>query len=283
MREVPVTGAGYGDAMHRDSYQSFNDAAFRARWTRFLPHAWVILLFEVGNAPLTRSELEQVLLHHHSPNGFAGAVWDPLKEWTDDELSRMRDEFGDDEGGTATEINAHDRRVREERLEELRRYARHLDVAEVSTLGDLLTFCIAAGIIEEGNDGKLSLASVVPLPQDVLPLTEDERAAEDAARWSAMYEPAAQKIIALFHPTALARADRLTTSVAELAAEVSEPTETIREALQVLEQDGDFAIEPDVRRAGDDETVTVTVDWEEFSASRISIQRSTGDDDGSSD
>jgi hypothetical protein len=132
--------------------------------------------------------------------------------------------------------------ARDRHMTEMDRNSAALGVPPVRTMGDLLTFMVAAGVLirsESDSVKTLRLNPSVPLPDEVLPLTAEERAREDEFRWGELHEPTAQEIIPLFDPDG-SQHDRLVTSLERLARQLDVPVESARARLLALIKSDDF-------------------------------------------
>lgn len=108
------------------------------------------------------------------------------------------------------------------------------------------------------------------LPHEVLALSPAQRAREDELRWEDAFYRHSQRVIGLFDPDG----ERLVTWVGtleQLASTLQLDPETVRSALAVLVGEGDFSVAPDLATARCDVELTVTVDWDLFDETRLTI------------
>jgi len=125
------------------------------------------------------------------------------------------------------------------------------------------------------EDGAIRFRPTWPLPlvEDVLPLTPEERAEEDQHRWRDLHYGTGQRIIALFEPLADNRKDALTTSLERLGRRLGLAPDSVREGILVLLDEGDFSVNVDIARMPQHKVFTLRVDWERFARTRIGIRR----------
>jgi hypothetical protein len=117
-------------------------------------------------------------------------------------------------------------------------------------MGELVDFMVACRVLStsgSGNETRYEINPAAPLPSEVLPLSDEERADEDRRRWAELHEPAAQKIIGLFHEGE-ANTERRQTSLQRLAREIGMDVESARAGVLNLLQDGDFTATVNVLR-----------------------------------
>ncbi|MGL5823618.1 MAG: DUF6042 family protein [Nocardioides sp.] len=261
----------------------FNDVYLHLGWQRQLPDAAIsILLPLVQEGPLSLEELERNLRPEAGvERGWESSAWSPLEVWTDEELRSHREELGGNplttDGGEpadAQAVMAEEARHRAEHISELDAYSEALGVPSVRTMGNLLEFMVACGILERSRVGDqeiIELNASAPLPGEVLPLSEARQRTEDELRWRDLHEDVAQDIIALFDPHGT-RLEQLRTSLERLAKRLGVDAETSRGGVQNLLADGDFTTTADLSRLKEHQVFELTVDWEQFDRSRISIQ-----------
>lgn len=147
----------------------------------------------------------------------------------------------------------------------------------VKTNADLIHLMRRIGVIERTEDDgvvRWRSADPLPLPDERLPLSPEEVAAEDELRWARIHYDNAQSIIRLFVDGDL---DRLPTTLAALAKRLELTVESMREAILVLLDEGDFTASADVERIENHQPFELSVDWDRFEATRIGI--SIGDAD----
>lgn len=220
-------------------------------------------------------------------------AWDPVKTWTDEEWEQARQDaedgpfaYGPDAPATAAEKNAEETEHHKEELARSDAYSTALGTSPVRTMGDVLDYMIACGVIIERLDGNKTVYDLNPgaaLPGEVLPLSETDLAAEDHLRWRDTHESTAQPIIALFRPEEQQQVERKKTSLERLARELDSDVESVRAGVLNLLADSDFTATIDVERAEPHKVFELVVDWELFNTNRISLHLASGghdDEDG---
>lgn len=100
-------------------------------------------------------------------------------------------------------------------------------------------------------------------------LTEEEKRDEDAFRWTDLHYGASQRIIGLFVD---GEVDSIRDSLGGLAQRIECDQETAREAVLVLLEDGDFSSDADIQKLEVGQVFQLTVDWDRFEESRVSIR-----------
>ena len=267
-----------------------SDVYFQLGWSRQLPPAALAIVSPlVTEGPLTSEELEEHLYPQAgAEQGWESPAWEPLHEWTDEELHTLRADFADtpfaaedDEPDDAAGVMAEEARDRARRITEMASYSQALGVAEVQTVKDLLEFMVACGVVERrraGNRTVLELNALAPLPAEVLPLPADEKREEDERRWQATHESTAQAIIRLFDPDQQQR-DTLSTTLDQLATELSVDMESARAGVLNLLTLGDFTATIDIPRAEHHQAFDLIVDWDLFNQTRIGIRHGRPSDD----
>ncbi|WP_316289055.1 DUF6042 family protein [Clavibacter michiganensis] len=250
-------------------------------WSRVLPlyaQAPVHAIAALDGA--TREELDvEIARHFETTAGLASTAWEPLRQWTDEELQELDSEFGVPEGEprTAADVMKWEAEARDKHLVAMERYARHLGVPKVQTIGDLLDFMVTAGVLLLDN-GIYTINPNAPLPAEALPLSAGDAASEDAHRWRRLHERIATRIISLFHPRSLARADELTANLIQIARETDAEPESVRAAVGLLLEEGDFSVSPDIERVQPEEDFTLRVDWAAFDRTRIHVRLAMPDE-----
>jgi len=254
----------------------------RGGWMRTLPPGAIAILGPLIDGPKTFTEIDAELrLSKFTPRGWQSEAWEPLHVWTDEELAEQRADpiLGDagDEADAAT-VNAEDAARRAGRLAELERFSQHLNVAPVRTLADLMEFMVACRILtraDHGDDIVLDFAADPPLPAEVLPLSDEQRAEEDQLRWRHAHEPTAGSIMRLFTPDSEDRPTQMRTSLVRLAHQLDTDVEAARAGVLLLLEDGDFTASRDVERILEHQVFELAVDWMQFDRSRLHIRFAT--------
>lgn len=267
----------------------FTTIWFSLGWSHHVPATGLAIiqpLFSQG--PLSAKELGQHLVPSpKAPDlGWESTAWEPLDDYTEESLQQLRAEFedtpfaaGPDEPDTAEAVMAEESRLRLERMDEVDGWSRELGVEPVRTLRDLLEFLLAAGVLSTSGAGDaalIQLSESAPLPGEVLSMSDDERRADDDMRWQRLHEPAAQALIDLFVPDGTATTT-LRTSLQRLARHLDLAVESVRAGVLNLLNDGDFSASADVERLLDHQTFELTIDWERFRSSRITIVHRSDD------
>lgn len=251
-----------------------------AGWQRFLPSAAISVLPEMASSgSISRERLNELLAgSKNSPEGLDSSVWEPLEEYTDESLAELDDRFEgtsfarqDSRPQTAAEVNEEERISREEKIDELAGFSQHLGLPPTRTIGDLLDFMVAAGVVRL-EDGEYSINPQAPLPGEVLPLSDERRQTEDGLRWNQIHEEFAQSIIRLFRPGSGVPVNSISTSLAGLASTLEVEEAEVREGLSILLGEGDFVASGDPQRLESDEILTLSVDWDAFNSSRFSVR-----------
>ena len=106
--------------------QVLADTLFGKGWSRALPASMIEVFTQIlFEQPPTRAELDARLRQsRHSPEGLDSSAWEPLHDWTDEEIARLDEDFGqpDDEPRAASELNAKEAAQREIDLATFERY-----------------------------------------------------------------------------------------------------------------------------------------------------------------
>jgi len=262
--------------------QVLSDTLFGKGWGRTLPASMVEILTQIlfEQSP-TRAELDARLRQsQHSPEGLDSSAWEPLHDWTDEEIARLDEDFGqpDDEPRVASEVKTKEAGQRETNLATFERYLAAKDIPIAHTIGALLDLLIACDVVNIDDSGKHSINPLAPLPGEALPLDADEAVLQDSMRWERLHEATAQEIIHLFHPEG-AEIDHLLTDLDQLAKHLDQDPEDVRSALLALLGNGDFSAGVNIETVTVHESFILRIDWEAFHASRISICYGTPDAD----
>lgn len=267
--------------MDEESARAVQKILFADGWSRLpVASATVLLMVIAAEQPITRDELHRSLLEAREANGLDGAAWEEPHIYTDNEIAELDEEFRGtpfenrgDEPRTASEATANEQALHEKHVLEMRRYARALGVSEVSTLGDLLSFLVAADVVLQQPTGELTLNLHAPLPVEVLPLDKNEAALQDEMRWGRLHEGIAHDLIGLFRPSEDVRVRTMQAALDDYAAQLGNESESVRAAVEQLISEGDFAADVDVSTVPAGEVFHLSVDWARFARTRISIRR----------
>lgn len=114
------------------------------------------------------------------------------------------------------------------------------------------------------------IPSPLPLVEDALDLTAEQRAVENKHRWRDQVSDAHKAIIYwLYHQRTNDPLLRVDVTIASLASQLDLNAENIRHALRIISEGAaDMALSRNPRRANPDDTFTITVDWRRFDNER---------------
>jgi hypothetical protein len=134
---------------------------------------------------------------------------------------------------------------------------------------DAITFMSHVGLVERieaGGEVFWQSVSPIPLAEDVLTLTEQERQDELALRWHDAFAYAEERIVTwLLEHSSKERAISVRCSVAELAVRLDLDIESARHGLANATRAADgIACDPPPENANPGDALTVTVDWQRF-------------------
>lgn len=260
-------------------------------WGRHLPPSAILVLTPLAiSSPLTLDELEAGLRRTNSEAaaGWRSPVWEPLTLWTDASLAESRAAHENtplaatpEDPQTAAELMAEEAAHRAARITAMDAYSTALGVAPVRTLGDLLDFMVACGLVlrqEAGGDEYYSINASARLPTEVLQMSASDREEEERLRWHLLHEPTAQEIISLFQPDSDTPIDVMQTSLQRLARKLSADVESARAGLAVLLEGPDFTASVTAETAPEHQVFEIRVDWAVFQKTRISIVADHGPD-----
>ncbi len=254
-------------------------ALFQLGWFRWLPWAAIdvdSLLHACPGEPRNEAVQALALLHarrggleisagddadasvDHQTLSAAPAWYDP----TDDiDLATVDDptEVAADRADLADRVARYDAMLAKAGLDPAR------------TVDDVIGLMIGFGLITaEGDDQRLTLASDPPLPTEVLPLTDEEKQREDRLRWQSRFGRLSQRVLGLFlaEEGGLAQT-RITTTVDRMAGTLDVDPDSVRQAILVLIDEGDFSAERqgaavDVERLAGHQRFDLLVDPEKF-------------------
>jgi hypothetical protein len=255
----------------------FLQVYFRSGWTRSLPPSAVDLTSRLAlEGPMSLHEIDESLRNRSTATwGLDSPAWEAAHVWTAEELAEPSD-FDDDESDstpqTPEEATAEEANELARRMAELDQFAASLHVPPVRTMRQLLDFTVACELVLVDSSGGYSLNPTAPLPEEVLPLSDEESKLQDKMRWQRLHEGTAQGIIQQFEPDANFPHNSLEFSLDSMGARLGAETEAVREGLTILLESGEFTTPTDLPRAGADHVMTVTVDWEQFARKRIGVQ-----------
>ena len=233
-------------------------------WSRILPVRAIEVLPWLDE-PRTRDELDDILRARLTTDGLglAATAWEPLTEWTQRALDRLGEEYGQ-EPTPVEHALAEDQQRHDAQVADMARYSEALGVAPVRTMGDLLTFMLAAGVVVVVDDAgveRLTINPAAPLPGEVLPLSDETREREDRIRWEGLHERTAQLIIRQFRPDDEDRLTVVTTSMQRLGRQLGVDIEGARAGLAVLLETGDFTASGEPETVAEHAVFEIRVDW----------------------
>jgi hypothetical protein len=171
--------------------------------------------------------------------------------------------------------NAQEIRRHERLLERMDSYCRGVGVEPVHTMGQLLDLMLSCGVVLARTDGPEPVYELNPealLPQEVLPLSDEDRENEDRLRWEDVHEATAQAVIKLFEPHNEKPLGSMTTSLARLARTLGNDFESVRAGLTNLLESGEFTTSIDIAGAGPRDESLLTVEWELFWSKRVTLR-----------
>ncbi|WP_156753363.1 DUF6042 family protein [Actinokineospora pegani] len=266
--------------------EALRGAAFREvfdglGWNRFVPHAAIEVLGIVVmlDGP-TREQIARLAGRcADAETGLATPAWDEFEPWTVESLASALD--GGTPTPTPTEVdraNAEGRAWLDRSIAEVDRYATALGVPCPRTLDDVLDYLIACTVLLATTRRSGTHFEINPwamLPAEVLPLTGEQTAEEDALRWIGLHRPVVRGLIALFGPYTDTPLDVVRASVATLARNLDVPRESARAAVAILAEQPDFAVDADPDRVPDTEEFDIRIDWANFIEYRLDIAAGT--------
>jgi hypothetical protein len=160
----------------------------------------------------------------------------------------------------------------EEREALLARMAAHVGIPAPVCVGNLAELMCRLGLVQRDGIGPVSrwrVARPLPLPEDVVPLTNQERDAERRLRWLTQHDRDAQRLIRQFTDD---RLTTLTTSLQRLARRLDVEVDGARAAVLTLVEAGDFTADRDVEHIAPHKVFNLTVDWPAFDAYRLTVR-----------
>lgn len=144
----------------------------------------------------------------------------------------------------------------------------------IRTNRDLIELMRRLGVIERTWSAgvvRWRPVSPLPLPEESIKLTAEERAQEDQIRWRGLHEKNAQALIKQFVERDVSV---ITTTINGVATLLDVAPEDAREAVLCLVEDPDFSSSTDLSTVGLDEGFVLRVDWDVFAETRISVRYS---------
>ncbi|POH66022.1 MULTISPECIES: DUF6042 family protein [Cryobacterium] len=263
----------------RDTWTLFTLVYVQSGWQRFLPSSSIaVLSYLATEGAASPTEIDEELRGNvDTAEGLTSDVWEPPLEFADEELRPLDENsegiplVSDGPRRSAEVVNAQAQATRIQEIAELEVFSSHLGLAAIRTLADLLDFMTAAQVTVLA-DGQYSINPAAPLPEEVLPLTEPRRETEAQLRWNQLHQEMSQQTISLFKPEQPYSVNSLSTTINELAQKLGADPQSIREALVILIDEGDFTITRDPLRAAADDPFNVNVNWEAFYVSRLPVR-----------
>lgn len=164
-----------------------------------------------------------------------------------------------------------------ERQDEFARCIAHVAPTPPATMRELAELLVSLGVFTHStNDGvdKWRVTLPMPLPQDVLRLTNEQRDREDRIRWDSFVQPSIDALLNYFrgqdHP------DTADTSVERLARGCGVPELSVRQGLGELESTGEFVVyrhgQPvAIAEIADHARFELRIDWYKIHCERITI------------
>ncbi|MGR3935268.1 DUF6042 family protein [Streptomyces sp. BRA346] len=223
-------------------------------WTRMRPHLMFLLLIGLvaGDAPGTREDIAPFGRRSIDPqDSLEQSCWEDDSLLDDAELDALPEH-------KATAV----------------RYAAHYGLPPLQTVNDVINLLVAAGVVHEIPDStgvpRLHPAQPLPVPADVFPLDEDERAIQRDLQLRATYEDASYRIMNLFDPEG-ERHEEITTSLERLARAIDGNPHDARQAVQLLLSDGDFTSSLDPTDLPPHKVFQLRCDWAAFDTGRITL------------
>ena len=122
----------------------------------------------------------------------------------------------------------------------------------------------------------------VPLAEDVLPFTDDQRKAEARLRWRDAFGPAANAVTRWLVEQRVPDEKVLTaaTTISDIATELDLDLDDARHGFAcAISEAHDMWATPDPENALLTDEIRVTVDWQRFDAERISVQLNIPEED----
>lgn len=246
-------------------------------WSRFLPHAGDDLVRILEAGPATRAAIAPQLGEVDEDLGWASPSWyepDPDDEFTDQELRELDEQFGSFGAQSAEEANAEEAALRAAKVAAVDGYARGLGLGPLRTAEDVLGYLLAARVVvAQGEEGapeqvRYALNASVPAPGEVLVISEEERASEEAIAWRRPYERAAQDILFTFDSRIPGTTQSRKTTLERLGREIGADAEAARGGVMCLLVDGDFTATIDVEHAESHKVFELIVDWAVYATVR---------------
>jgi hypothetical protein len=160
----------------------FRNLAYGQGWTRYMPPASILFLGALTNeGPLSQTALEEWVSAgaRQGELGWDAPAWDPIKVWTADEWKEFpEDDWGPFQGDPAqypedvAEANALEVQDHERALKRSDTYSWALGVEPVRTMGQVLDYMVACGVMivrDDGDEPVYELNPEAALPSEVFP------------------------------------------------------------------------------------------------------------------
>lgn len=255
---------------------AFVSSFFEHDWITHLPDQAIVIMTVLSNEGAASFARIAELFADDGRVTTSCPPWEPLTRWTDQELTDLRENWGDeDEPQTsAAELMIAEQARRAENIAEFDQYSAALGLPPMRTMADLLEFMVATTVLTRDTDGVEPTYAVNPEPLDpdqVLALGPKERAKAQEQRWCRQTEPVAQEIIWLMDQAGGPRLTEKTTSLSELATELAIDADAVRAGLERLVRDPGFSTNVEPKRLREHQQLTIHADWELFDRTRTIV------------
>lgn len=149
-------------------------------WSRQFPGVGALLLVDImlSGRAVRIDDISRVNGSPSNPEGdWNGPCWDDFEPLTAESLAELNAAYDEpvDERGV-DEVNAEDLAHHQDKIATVDGYAKYFGLPPVRTCRDMLDLIIATGVVVRGADGLLRPMYPLPLPEDLLPVSAEERA-----------------------------------------------------------------------------------------------------------
>lgn len=150
-------------------------------WGRQFPGLGALFMMSVAikGEPSTLENLTREFRSSNNPTGdWDGPCWDEYEPLTAERLAELNEMFGDElrDDRDVDVVNAESLADHAALIAQVDRYAAHFDLGPVRTARQLLELIIRTGVVNRSDDGLLRPAYPLPPVEDLLPVTDEERA-----------------------------------------------------------------------------------------------------------
>lgn len=148
-------------------------------WGRQFPSLGGILLMSIAIQlkPSTLDELTRVLGHPVDREAdWESACWEPYEPYTAESFEEIKAQYGDDDDRDVETANAEELAHHQAHMAQVDGYAAHFGLGPVRTCRELLALLVATGIVGWTDNGRLAPAYPLRDVEDVLPVSDEERA-----------------------------------------------------------------------------------------------------------